>query len=182
MDEIEEAFLEAQEFAAIGEDVGRWEYLLDYAAWECREDICEFLLMHGVCGAPYLHALAGGEGQVELRLRLIRLFHRHGVTVPQERNQSRDTSVHQAAWSGQLEILRYLVEEMEGRWAFSRVNDLDFTPLHAAVAAGHLECARYLLEQGHDPNATAHILCEDQLGWSIIDRAVSTGNVWGPYR
>lgn len=175
-EDMEEAFLEAQEFAAIGEDVGHWEYLFDYATWDRREDICEFLLAHGVCGAPYLHALAYGEDQVELRLRLIKLFHRHGVTVPQERDESGDTSVHNAAWSGQLEILRYLVEEMDGRWAFTRVNDLDYTPLHAAVDKGSLECARYLLAQGHDPNATAHVLCEDKLGWSILDCAVKNGN------
>lgn len=118
-EETEEAFLEAQEFAAIGEDVGHWEYLFDYAAWERREDICEFFLAHGIPGEPYLHALAYGEAQVELRLRLIKLFHRYGVLVPHDRQASGDTSVHHAAWSGQLEILRYLVEEMEGRWAFS---------------------------------------------------------------
>lgn len=173
---LEEAFQEAQEFAAIGEDVKSWEFLFEPAAWARREDICEFLISHGICGAPYLHALAYGDDQVELRLRLIQLFHRHGVTVPQERPDSGDTSVHNAAWSGQLEILRYLVEEMEGSWAFTRVNDLDFTPLHAAVDRGHLECARYLLEQGHDPNATAHMLCDEKLGRSILYLAVRNGN------
>lgn len=175
-EEIEEAFLEAQEFAAIGEDVHHWEFLLEYAAWERREDICEFLLSHGISGAPQLHALACGDDQVELRIRLIKLFHRYGATVPDERTDSGGTSVHSAAGSGQLEILRYLVEEMDGRCAFSMVNDLDFTPLHEAVNKGSLECAQYLLDQGHDPNATAHILCEDKLGWSILDRAVINGN------
>ena len=171
-EELEEAFREAQEFAAIGKDVAHWAYLLEYAAWERNEEVCEFLVSRGVDGSPWLHALAYGNDQVELRLRLIKLFHRHGATVPQERTESGDTSVHKAAGSGQLEILRYLVEEMEGRCAFVKVNDLDQTPLHAAVGSGHLECARYLLEQGHDVNATAHVLCPDKLGWSILDRAV----------
>ena len=104
----------------------------------------EFLLSHGMGGAPILHALAFGDDQPDLRLRLIKLCHRFGATVPLETSDSGDTSVHSAAGSGQLEILKYLVEEMDGRAAFRKVNDLDYAPLHEAVANGRLDCARYL--------------------------------------
>ncbi|MBS2038749.1 ankyrin repeat domain-containing protein [bacterium] len=175
-EEIEEAFLEAKEFAAVGEDIRHWAFLLEHAAWERREDMLEFLLSHGMDGAPILHALAYGDDQPDLRLRLIKLCHRFGATVPLETSESGDTSVHSAAGSGQLEILKYLVEEMDGHAAFRKVNDLDRTPLHEAVANGRFDCAQYLLEMGHDPNATAHVLCDDQLGWSILHLAVKGGH------
>ena len=59
-------------------------FLLEHAAWERREDMLEFRLSHGMDGAPILHALAYGEDQPDLRLRLIKLCHRFGATVPLE--------------------------------------------------------------------------------------------------
>jgi ankyrin repeat protein len=174
--ELEDAFLEVQEFVAAGEDVSHWQYLLGNAVSARREDICDFLLSCGLDGSEELYWLAFGREDVPARLSLLKLFRRHGVRVSQEQNDNGDTSVHAAAEYGQLEILRFLVEEMDGSCAFRQVNDLDWTPLHAAVAGGCLKCARYLLEQGHDPNATAHVLRDDRLGWSILDKAVKEGN------
>lgn len=176
-EELEKAFLEVQEFVAAGEDVSHWQYLMGNAVSARREDICDFLLSHGLDGSEELYWLAFGNQDVPARLNLLELFHRHGVRVSQEQNENGDTSVHAAAEYGQLEILKFLVERMDGRCAFRQVNDLNWTPLHAAVAGGCLECTRYLLEQGHDPNATAHVLRDDRLGWSILDKAVKDGKV-----
>ena len=41
--DLEDGYREAQEFAAIGEDISHWEYLLGEAVSALREDICDFL-------------------------------------------------------------------------------------------------------------------------------------------
>lgn len=174
-EDLDREFLEVQEFVAAGEDVSHWRYLLGNAVAARRADICDFLLGQGLDGSEELYWLAFGHEDVPARLSLLKIFYRHGVRLSQEQNDSGDTSVHAAAECGQLEILKFLIEEMDGTCAFRQVNDLDWTPLHAAVAGGCLECARYLLEQGHDPNATAHVLRKDRLGWSILDKAVKEG-------
>lgn len=97
---------------AAGEDFRHWQYLLGNAVSARREDICYFLLGRGLDSSEELYWLAFGREDGPARLSLLKLFHRHGVRVSQEHNDNGDTSVHAAAEYGQLEILRFLVEEM----------------------------------------------------------------------
>lgn len=177
-EDVENDFLEVQQHAALGEDITPWGYLLGNATSMGREDICEFLLSHGLDGheefawIPHYERLG-----VPVQLSLLRLFYRHGVRVNQENPEDGQTSVHAAAQLGRIEVLRYLVQEADGKSAFNRLNDLDWTPLHCAVHDGHLECARYLLENGANPNAIAHLICPKRIGDTVLREALDNNEM-----
>jgi len=171
-EDVENDFLQVQRAAAEGQDIRPWGYLLGNAVSDGREDICEFLLAHGLDGhEDFAWIPRYDQLGVPTQLSLLRLFHRHGVRVSQENPDDGQTSVHVAAQDGRLELLRYLVEEADGKSAFNRLNDLDWTPLHCAVHDGHLDCARYLLENGANPNAIAYLINPKRIGDTVLREA-----------
>ena len=62
------------------------------------------------------------------------------------------TSLHLAAFFGQLEAAARLLESGASLAAVSR-NPLTNTPLHAAVAGGHVDVSLFLIRRGADVNA-----------------------------
>jgi ankyrin repeat protein len=62
------------------------------------------------------------------------------------------TPLHLAAFFGQLDAVRILLERGADLGAVSR-NSMTNTPLHAATAGRHERIARLLLEHGADPQA-----------------------------
>ncbi|KAL8686847.1 MAG: hypothetical protein Q9218_006823 [Villophora microphyllina] len=63
--------------------------------------------------------------------------------------QNRKTALHRAAWSGHVEIVRYLI----GKGADMEAQDAwDTTALHGAAWRGHLEVMKILLEKGASTN------------------------------
>ncbi len=81
---------------------------------------------------------------------ILKLLVEHGARVPFECGQGAIVSVHQVCQSGRLDILRFLVEEAEGKTALGHYDDFYRTPLIVAAAEGHLDIVDYLIELGVD--------------------------------
>ncbi len=63
------------------------------------------------------------------------------------------TALHLAAFFGQEEAVRILVERGADVNVVARNASIHVTPLHSAVAGSHAEIVELLLEHGADPNA-----------------------------
>ena len=61
------------------------------------------------------------------------------------------TALHQAASSGKVEDLDYLLKRTGNAHVNSRANS-GYTPLHLAASSGHKDCVRLLIEHGADIN------------------------------
>lgn len=88
---------------------------------------------------------------------------------PMEKDINGDSCLHYAAQSGQLEILKYLIEEVgcpAGTEGWFRKN-----VLHIAADAKDLPMVKYLVEAGLDPNA------EDENDCSVIQYACCSGDL-----
>jgi len=84
----------------------------------------------------------------------------------ENQNTTRDLPLHSAAGTGQLEVIRYLVEA----GAEVDAGDSDgSTPLHVAALRGHLACVDFLIEKGAD------IAYQDRNGAWSLSFAVSGG-------
>ena len=173
---MEADYLLVQDLVAQGQDIKPWDYLLGNAASHGREDICQFLLSNGVDGHEHFAWLPHYD-QLPNQMDLLRLFCHYGVRVSRENPDDGETSMHHAALLGNLTVLRFLVEEAEGKSAFNVLNDLDWTPLHCAVHDGHLDCARYLLDQGADPNAIAYRLTPKRIGDTVLLEAAGNDSM-----
>ena len=97
-------------------------------------------------GFPGTTALSWSTGNFEI----LKLLVEHGAKVPFECGQGAIVSVHEVCESGRLDILRYLVQEAEGKAALSHYDDFYRTPLIVAAAAGHLDVVDYLIHLGAD--------------------------------
>ncbi|KAL5258371.1 hypothetical protein ACHWQZ_G009016 [Mnemiopsis leidyi] len=83
--------------------------------------------------------------------------------------QFKQSLLHIASGRGELDIVRYCVQEEK-----VDVNIQDsggFTALHLAAGWGHLQILKYLLEKGADVNI------QDSRGMTALHRAVGTGNL-----
>jgi ankyrin repeat protein len=81
------------------------------------------------------------------------------------------TSVHRAARSGSVEVLRLLLSE-DGQVALSQFDELGFTPLIAAVFSDSLEAARLLIAAG----SSLDIRDEEEVGDPALTHAVRNHN------
>ena len=62
-----------------------------------------------------------------------------------------ETPLHCAAESGNLEIFKYIAEQLEDK---SPVDDIGGTPLDCAAYWGHLEVVKYELNHSENKNPT----------------------------
>ena len=156
--------------------------LLSVAVIEQKLDVVEWLLEQGVdpndsdpyddgCSALWWVVLGRNWD-------LIRLLVKHGATVRSnvDSDQTDDTPLHQAADTGDDELVTFLVNEAKGRAAFEIFDVCDWSPLHSAINSGHLTTAKLLLDFGHDPNALVQVLHDDRIGCSPISLATRLGN------
>ena len=83
-----------------------------------------------------------------------RLAARHAV-VEHVRLARDDTPIHDAAFRGQLYVLKRLVEQGAGV-VVNTPTGYGNVPIHGAAWNGHVEAIRFLVEQGADVHATDH--------------------------
>lgn len=89
------------------------------------------------------------------------------LITAEDQNSTRDLPLHSAATTGQLEVIRYLVESGATVDAFDSDNS---TPLHVAAVRGHPACVEYLIGQGAD------LAFQDNNGAWSMTFAISGGN------
>jgi TPR repeat protein len=116
-------------------------------------------------GFPGSTALSWSTGNFEI----LKLLVEHGARVPFECGQGTIVSVHEVCESGRLDILRYLVQEAEGKAALSRYDDFYRTPLIVAAAAGHLDIVDYLIRLGTD--------VEEHIDETALEVAMRNGHI-----
>ena len=157
--------------------------LLSVAVIEQKLDIVEWLLQQGVdpndsdpyddgCSALWWVVLGRNWD-------LIRLLVKHGATVRGNFACELwdDTPLHQAADTGDDELVAFLIENAEGKEAFEMFDTCDWSPLHTAVENGHVSTARLLLDAGHDPNVLVQVVRDDRIGCTPVSHAVRRGDI-----
>jgi ankyrin repeat protein len=106
-------------------------------------------------------------------IELVEYLLSQGALVKSEASRSPlGTSVHRAARSGNVEVLRLLLGK-DGRVALSQFDELSFTPLIAAVLNNSLEAARLLIEAG----SPLDLRDEEEVGDPALTHAVRNQNV-----
>jgi ankyrin repeat protein/L-ascorbate metabolism protein UlaG (beta-lactamase superfamily) len=106
------------------------------------------LLEHGVPAnarneGGFTPLLSGTAGQADVEL--VRLLVEHGAWVD-DRDREGTTALHNAAWRGNLDVVRYLIEQ--GASVNALMNGGGNTPLHNAASTGNIEVVRALLDAG----------------------------------
>jgi ankyrin repeat protein len=81
------------------------------------------------------------------------------------------TPLIMAAEYGEMEIVRYLVEQGANVNATTPVGDGEQTPLRKAIERGDYEMVRFLVQNGAEVNQ------ENQFGWTPLMTAARTGNI-----
>eukprot|EP00756_Hemistasia_phaeocysticola_P037158 Hpha_TRINITY_DN16681_c1_g1::TRINITY_DN16681_c1_g1_i3::g.181206::m.181206 len=74
---------------------------------------------------------------------------------PNWEHPDRNTALHEAVWSGSLEMVKLLVDC--GARIDSDKSNGNFTPLHTAAAHGHKEVTRFLLSKGASVEAVSSV-------------------------
>jgi len=128
---------------------------LYYAALCGLQDLVEHLIVKypqqvNAIGGRYVTPIVAALSRRHFQLAC--LLHRHGSSVD-PRSDMRWSPLHWAAHSGDIELVRVLVELKADISAQSQSAQ---TPLHVASYSGSPDClkvARYLLEHGADVNA-----------------------------
>ncbi len=106
------------------------------------------LLEHGVPAnarnaGGFTPLLSGTAGQADAEL--VRLLLEHGAWVD-DRDLEGTTALHNAAWRGNLDVVRYLIEQ--GASIDALMNGGGNTALHNAASTGNIEVVRALLDAG----------------------------------
>ena len=131
--------------------------LTEAVSQTCHEDIVE------VARHPIFYAAK--EGNLEMVQSIIE-EQNFDVNTKYEKDGS--TALHWAAYGGQYDVVKYLVEH--GADVNAKDNN-DMTPLMDAAQEGHLEVVKYLVEHGADVNAKHG---ED---WTALTSAARKGHL-----
>lgn len=105
------------------------------------------LTRRGVANTAAAFLDSAGAGN----LAVIQLFVQAGLSVDTASYVSSFTALQHAAWGGQLEVVKYLVERGAD---VNAENGGGSTALHLAAAYGQLEVVKYLVGQGAIVTAT----------------------------
>lgn len=98
-------------------------------------------------GAYYEAGVTGLHLAVFAGLEMVQLLHESGASL---NATSKDGSpLHQAVWIGDMEVLRYLLQQGANANATTPSGE---TPLHMAAYKGHVEQATILLQHGAKAN------------------------------
>lgn len=106
------------------------------------------------------------------RVELVEVLVMAGARVERDEAFDGRTSVHDAAESGDVGVLRLLLDA-GGRSVLGRFDYLQRTPLTCAVDAKHLEAATLLIRAGSDVNAHD----EPRIGETALHHAARNGDV-----
>ena len=145
--------------------------VLHLAAWGGDLELFEYLVENGSDifskikdGGSCLH-LAAENGQFKICKALLQKynFDIHAT------DDSSWTALHSAAWSGDLELLQYLIEN--GSDIFSETND-GRSCLHLAAKRGHLKICRALLQ-----NYNLDMYARDDSGLCVLHHAAWSGDL-----
>lgn len=155
--DIEAAKLEIEQGASPNASTDGYTVLLKALSLEDKEMVV--LLLEAGADPNIGHPLEDVSD-----LELVRLLIDAGAKIHWD---GKTSALHNAASSGDLELIKLLVSRCNGAFCLDLFNDLGHTPLGAAVWLGHTEAARYLLEMGSDPN-----LCDpDQIAYTPLVHA-----------
>lgn len=147
--------------------------LLSYVAGSPNVETVRLLLKLGAdpnYSDPDEEAFRGATSLSWAReMGMVRLLVEAGARVSLEDG---DTSMHDAATSGDLERLTFLVGHADGRSAFQKFDVLDCCPFQAAVRTNQLEAARLLLDLGADPNSLVQVHNSFRVGSPALTDAV----------
>jgi ankyrin repeat protein len=95
---------------------------------------------------PLERVVSGGD------MEMIHYLMRNGAFDKDHRNHNGESLFHLAAYNGDVDVMRFLVDE--GQVADVRAMAMDkVTPLHRAAEFNHVNAVRYLVEQGADIEA-----------------------------
>ncbi|MFP2907664.1 ankyrin repeat domain-containing protein [Pyxidicoccus sp. 3LFB2] len=121
---------------------------------------------------PLTGSVSVGEG-AQTSTKLVEYLLSQGALVAKERSKAGlGTSVHRAARSGSVEVLRVLLNK-DGHVALSQFDELGLTPLSASVLNDSLEAARLLI----DARSPINLRDEEELGDPALTHAVRNHNV-----
>ena len=145
--------------------------VLHHAAWGGDLELFEYLVENGSDifskikdGGTCLH-LAAQNGQFKICKALLQ---KYNFDIHATDDSSR-TALHGAAWSGDLELLQYLIEN--GSDIFSETKD-GRSCLHIAAERGHLKICRALLQ-----NYNFDIYARDDSGLYVSHHAAWSGDL-----
>jgi ankyrin repeat protein len=93
------------------------------------------------------------------------------LAAPDEWSEDGFTPLHLAAFGGQAEAARVLLERGADADAMSRHAQIKVRPLHTAAFVGANDVARVLLERGADPNGRA-----EEIANTALHSAAQNGN------
>lgn len=177
--------LHARDVKALPADSGDEDLvLLEYMLGTPQVDVVAELLRRGAnpnfaLPGPHVFHSSTALSWSTSNLEIVRLLVEAGAKVQLELRQGRIVSVHEACRHGRLDVLRFLIEEADGRAALEFFDVDHWTPLITSAAYGQEEVVDYLLGLGVDPNLCRYDAALDvavlREHWGTARRLAATG-------
>lgn len=144
-----------------GDSGTRW-FLLSYAADKNRMEICKYLIAHRAdvnkqdenCRSPLICAARKGH------LEMVRFLVKNGAYV--------GAAPFHAAVKGQLEVLKYFVEEC--KFGVNALSPTGWTLMENAAAGGQLDVCKYLVSKGARVIMSKGLFFDDNNSVERVDR------------
>ncbi|XP_065349155.1 transient receptor potential channel pyrexia-like isoform X2 [Cloeon dipterum] len=111
---------------------------------------------------PYTGTSALHHAAARCSLSATRLLMEHGAVV-EKLSASGATALHEAAHSGALQVLEYILDTTEGLNLVNKSDHVGLTPLHKAAFSGSRGCLELLLKKG------GHLGVQTHSGTSVLD-------------
>jgi ankyrin repeat protein len=113
--------------------------------------------------------IAAFEGSLDC----IKLLHAHGASSSEASDEVGNNALHFASWGGNLNVYRYLVEEMN--YYQVSTNAEGMYPIHFAAAGNHVDILEYLILLSEE-NTKSAVACTSS-GYNSLHRAAMYGSV-----